>query len=194
MSTQRQYDWPMTRAFLFDFKRDKDIRPVRLDRQFQVWAGARIEIRDELDMEIDVDIVCSYSSTLRRIAANSVTAIKRNNGPEVTSALLRTIRVQEYMRRQDWPVSFSLDGNLPDRAGYLDDMKLADFDELLRTAMTDRERWAKERLLWHARTYRYAEVIGLDPAQELARRIGLSSRTATRRVAEIRAEGLLGDG
>jgi hypothetical protein len=191
LSTLRRYDCRVTRSFIYDFHRDKNLRPVRLDAQLQVWAGARIEVRDEPDIDIDVDIVCAYSPALRRIAATSVTAIQRDGGPEVTSASLRTVRVQEFMRRKDWPVSYSEDGQLPDKAGYLDDMKLKEFDTLLAEAMSDTARWRDDQWIWCARTYRYAEVIGLNPALEVTLRLGLSERTASRRIAETRLMGLL---
>lgn len=181
----------MSRSFTYDPRHVPAIKPVRMDDQIQVWAGALVEVRDEPDIEVDIDIDCAYSETQKRIVARSVTVLQREGGPEVTSSILRTVRVQDYMRRRNWPVSYSPSGDLPDSAGVVDEMKLAEFDDLLRDAMADEDRWRSDGLLWIARTYRYAQIIGLDPAREVAERIGLAARTATRRIAQARAAGLL---
>jgi hypothetical protein len=183
----------MSRTFLHDHKDDEQLSPVRIDDRMEVWASARIQVRDEPDIEADLDIICQYSEKLGKRVAIAVHVMQRKDGPEITSKILRTIKVQEYMRPDNLLISFrhryrGSDGSEGD--GEVNEVTTLD-QILERARMHDADEFQRDELTWISRTYLYAQIVGLDPAKEVSRHFSLSPRTATRRIAQARDLGLL---
>jgi len=160
-----------------------EIFNVHIDEQFMLTVAYRVEVRNEPDVDVDVDIDVAYDVGLRRVTPVRVTVLRRENGPEVSSAQLRTIRVRGYMayaarnvlvmvyeaERGEQHVAYPLSYILGKRASE--------------------EAWADEKYRWVFRVYRIAEIVGLNPAKEVEESLNLSARTATRWIARAKEMG-----
>ncbi|NLT79752.1 MAG: helix-turn-helix domain-containing protein [Bifidobacterium crudilactis] len=144
----------------------------------------RIDIPKDKNNGFSVKILADYSSDKQRIVATSVSVIS-DGMEEVTGTVMRSLRLREYVRDGVKRVVELMedDGSLVFSGDSIEDMAREHIDE----RPADRE----EKLLWIARVYRFSEVTNGSPTQDVAELLGISTRAATRWIAECRETGLL---
>ena len=129
-----------------------------------------------------MDLQVLYDERARTALVQEVHVFRRSDGQEVSSTALREVRVGDYSRARNIGVSapigdatISYPSNMP---------------RLIYEARHD-PTWERDADLWVSRVYRWAVIAGLKPAQEVTAALGVSARTATRRIARARQLGLL---
>lgn len=167
---------------------------LSIDPDWDVQANRTIRVTDHPDLDIDVEIVCFYDRNTLSIEVERVTATRRPHGPEVNSVALRTIRVSEFIATRQAQVIWrrhptyrpGLRHESPEEStaiNWFDPMPIEE-------AVADARALGlleQDRLLWTNRVFTWAMICNLNPVQELSRLLGVSTRTATRRIAELRA-------
>jgi hypothetical protein len=153
-----------------------------VDSAFAVFADYTLLLRDETDMDVDVDLRVQYSDSEHHSVVTALTVRMRKNGPSVTSTLLRTIPVLDLLRRQRPLVVVKMDW-LENSEGTPDEKPVAGELSKFVGLARDHDTWERNKFLWVKRTWAYATTVNLDPAKEVASLLGLSARTATRWIA-----------
>ncbi|MEV8266239.1 hypothetical protein [Microbacterium sp. NPDC076911] len=124
-----------------------------------------------------------YDATLRRTVADSVRVERGGEGDEVTTTLLRDIRVQAIVQ---WAsksvVRIDRDGGDPER--YL---------EYLDRLRADTNRTDDQNLREAVRLYRLASVVNSSPLKLVSDELAVSVSTATRMMNRARVAGLVDD-
>lgn len=122
-----------------------------------------------------------YDSTLRRAVAESVRVYRRGLGDEVTTTLLRDVRVQAIVQ---WAaarvVRIDRDGGHPES-----------YDQYIARLRTEEGRSDEQNLREAVRLYRLGSVINDGPLKLVAEQLGVSLSTATRMMNRARVAGLV---
>lgn len=122
-----------------------------------------------------------YDPTLRRAAAESIRVDRSGQGDEVTTTLLRDLRVQAIVKRAAARV-VRIDGGLAERETY---------GQYLTRLKTDESRSEDQNLREAVRLYRLATVINDGPLKLVSEQLGVSVSTATRMMNRARVAGLV---
>lgn len=148
--------------------------------------AVEIEVFNEPGVELQLEIDVIYDQVLRRYVATEVKARRKREGQEINSLSLRSVRIQEILRRGLSGVVRveSEDGEV--MPFPLSPMRAA---EIVALGPSNRE-----TLLWIARVYRVAEVLNLRPAKEVQDQFGLKVSTAAVWIRRARDTGALTDG
>ncbi|HEY9266082.1 MAG TPA: hypothetical protein VIP82_15685 [Microbacterium sp.] len=122
-----------------------------------------------------------YDPTLRRAAAESIRVDRSGQGDEVTTTLLRDLRVQAIVK---WAASrvVRIDGGLSEPETY---------GQYLRRLRADESRSEDQNLREAVRLYRLASVINDGPLKLVSEELGVSVSTATRMMNRARIAGLV---
>ncbi|MFH8249501.1 hypothetical protein ACH3VR_03935 [Microbacterium sp. B2969] len=122
-----------------------------------------------------------YDPTLRRAAAESVRVDRRGEGDEVTTTLLRDLRVQAIVK---WTAVHvvRIDGDLSEPETY---------GQYLARLQADKSRSEEQNLREAVRLYRLASVINDGPLKLVSEQLGVSVSTATRMMNRARIAGLV---
>jgi len=122
-----------------------------------------------------------YDPTLQRAAAESIRVDRRGQGDEVTTTLLRDLRVQAIVR---WAAAsvVRIDGDLSEPEAY---------GQYLSRLRADESRSEEQNLREAVRLYRLASVINDGPLKLVSEQLGVSVSTATRMMNRARIAGLV---
>lgn len=122
-----------------------------------------------------------YDATLRRAAAESIRVDRSGEGDEVTTTLLRDLRVQAIVR---WAAAsvVRIDGDLSEPETY---------GQYLSRLRADESRSEEQNLREAVRLYRLASVINDGPLKLVSEQLGVSVSTATRMMNRARVAGLV---
>ena len=122
-----------------------------------------------------------YDPTLRRAAAEAVRVDRAGPGDEVTTTLLRDLRVQYVVQ---WAARrvVRIRG-----AGGSDE----NYSQYISRIREDKNRSVEQDLIEAARLYRLASVTNEGPLKLVADELGVSVSTATRMMNRVRGTGLL---
>jgi hypothetical protein len=122
-----------------------------------------------------------YDPTLRRAAAESIRVDRSGEGDEVTTTLLRDLRVQAIVR---WAATsvVRIDGDLSEPETYA---------QYLSRLRADESRSEEQNLREAVRLYRLASVINDGPLKLVSEQLGVSVSTATRMMNRARVAGLV---
>jgi hypothetical protein len=122
-----------------------------------------------------------YDPTLRRAAAESVRVDRNGLGDEVTTTLLRDIRVQAMVK---WAASrvVRIDRDGGDTESYSD---------YIRRLRAGEERSEEQILREAVKLYRLGSVINDGPLKVVSAELGVSVSTATRMMNRARVAGLV---
>ncbi|QEW03765.1 hypothetical protein [Microbacterium lushaniae] len=141
--------------------------------------GAVVTGLPEIPGEVHARIV--YDPTLRRAVAESVRVDRSGAGDEVTTTLLRDIRVQAIVQ---WAaarvVRIDRDGGEPESYG-----------EYIAGLRTDEGRSDDQNLREAVRLYRLGSVINGGPLKLVSEELNVSISTATRMMNRARVAGLV---
>lgn len=161
--------------------------PISIGGGLGVYQGIILRLMDEPDIQFDAEIVVAYDEQLGRFVAESVLAMRRENGTEVTSAMLRSLRIQEYIK---WAVPhfvvFGEPGAWTSFGGW---------DSFIPDWLSEEVRQAgptPSSLEWVARIYRLAQTLNQPPASAVAEHLEIAQRTASHWIAKAKASGLIG--
>lgn len=124
-----------------------------------------------------------YDPTLRRAAAESIRVDRSGQGDEVTTTLLRDLRVQAIVK---WAATrvVRIDGGLSQPETY---------GQYLTRLRADESRSEEQNLREAVRLYRLASVINDGPLKLVSDELGVSVSTATRMMNRARGAGLVDD-
>lgn len=122
-----------------------------------------------------------YDPTLRRAAAESIRVDRSGQGDEVTTTLLRDLRVQAIVK---WAAArvVRIDGGLSEPETYR---------QYLTRLKADESRSEDQNLREAVRLYRLASVINDGPLKLVSEQLGVSVSTATRMMNRARIAGLV---
>lgn len=122
-----------------------------------------------------------YDPTLRRAAAESIRVDRSGQGDEVTTTLLRDLRVQAIVK---WAAArvVRIDGDLSEPETY---------GQYLTRLRGDESRSEDQNLREAVRLYRLASVINDGPLKLVSEQLGVSVSTATRMMNRARIAGLV---
>lgn len=122
-----------------------------------------------------------YDPTLRRAAAESIRVDRSGEGDEVTTTLLRDLRVQAIVK---WAAAsvVRIDGDLSEPETY---------GQYLTRLRADESRSEEQNLREAVRLYRLASVINDGPLKLVSEQLGVSVSTATRMMNRARIAGLV---
>ncbi|SDO32695.1 hypothetical protein SAMN04487848_0409 [Microbacterium sp. ru370.1] len=122
-----------------------------------------------------------YDPALRRAAAEWIRVDRSGQGDEVTTTLLRDLRVQAIVK---WAASrvVRIDGGLSELEAY---------GQYLRRLRADASRSEDQNLREAVRLYRLASVINDGPLKLVSEELGVSVSTATRMMNRARVAGLV---
>lgn len=122
-----------------------------------------------------------YDPTLRRAAAESLRVDRSGEGDEVTTTLLRDLRVQAIVK---WAAArvVRIDGDLSEPETY---------GQYLTRLRADESRSEEQNLREAVRLYRLASVINDGPLKLVSEQLGVSVSTATRMMNRARIAGLV---
>lgn len=122
-----------------------------------------------------------YDPTLRRAAAESIRVDRSGEGDEVTTTLLRDLRVQAIVK---WAAArvVRIDGDLSEPETY---------GQYLTRLQADESRSEEQNLREAVRLYRLASVINDGPLKLVSEQLGVSVSTATRMMNRARIGGLV---
>jgi hypothetical protein len=122
-----------------------------------------------------------YDPTLRRAAAESIRVDRSGQGGEVTTTLLRDLRVQAIVK---WAAArvVRIDGGLSEPETY---------GQYLARLKADESRSEDQNLREAVRLYRLASVINGGPLKLVSEQLGVSVSTATRMINRARIAGLV---
>lgn len=122
-----------------------------------------------------------YDPTLRRAAAQSIRVDRSGQGDEVTTTLLRDLRVQAIVK---WAAAgvVRIDGDLSEPETY---------GQYLARLRADESRSEEQNLREAVRLYRLASVINDGPLKLVSEQLGVSVSTATRMMNRARIAGLV---
>jgi hypothetical protein len=122
-----------------------------------------------------------YDPTLRRAAAESIRVDRSGQGDEVTTTLLRDLRVQALVK---WAAArvVRVDGGLSEPETY---------GQYLTRLKADESRSEDQNLREAVRLYRLASVINDGPLKLVSEQLGVSVSTATRMMNRARVAGLV---
>ncbi|WP_169581557.1 MULTISPECIES: hypothetical protein [Microbacterium] len=122
-----------------------------------------------------------YDPTLRRAAAASIRVDRSGEGDEVTTTLLRDLRVQAIVK---WAAArvVRIDGDLSEPETY---------GKYLTRVRADESRSEEQNLREAVRLYRLASVINDGPLKLVSEQLGVSVSTATRMMNRARIAGLV---
>lgn len=120
-----------------------------------------------------------YDTKLRRAVADWVRVDRRSDGEEVTTTLLRDVRVQMIVQvSASALVRVERGGSVQPYLRYLD-------------ALSSEQRNDEQNLREAARLYRIGAVINYGPLKLVSEQLGVSVSTATRMMNRARAAGLV---
>lgn len=122
-----------------------------------------------------------YDPTLRRAAAQSIQVDRSGEGDEVTTTLLRDLRVQAIVK---WAAArvVRIDGDFSEPETY---------GQYLTRLRADESRCEEQNLREAVRLYRLASVINDGPLKLVSEQLGVSVSTATRMMNRARVAGLV---
>lgn len=122
-----------------------------------------------------------YDPTLQRAAAESIRVDRSGEGDEVTTTLLRDLRVQAIVK---WAAArvVRIDGDLSEPETYR---------QYLTRLRADESRSEEQNLREAVRLYRLASVINDGPLKLVSEQLGVSVSTATRMMNRARIAGLV---
>ncbi len=122
-----------------------------------------------------------YDPTLRRAAAKSIRVDRSGQGDEVTTTLLRDLRVQAIVK---WAAArvVRIDGDFSEPETY---------GQYLARLRADESRSEEQNLREAVRLYRLASVINDGPLKLVSEQLGVSVSTATRMMNRARIAGLV---
>ena len=122
-----------------------------------------------------------YDPTLRRAAAESIRVDRSGQGDEVTTTLLRDLRVQAIVK---WAAAsvVRIDGDLSEPETY---------GQYLTRLRADESRSEEQNLREAVRLYRLASVINDGPLKLVSEQLDVSVSTATRMMNRARVAGLV---
>lgn len=122
-----------------------------------------------------------YDQTLRRAAAESIRVDRSGQGDEVTTTLLRDLRVQAIVR---WAAArvVRIDGGLSGPETY---------GQYVARLRAEGPRSEEQNLREAVRLYRLASVINDGPLKLVSEQLGVSVSTATRMMNRARTAGLV---
>jgi len=122
-----------------------------------------------------------YDPTLRRAAADSIRVDRSGEGDEVTTTLLRDLRVQAIVK---WAAAsvVRIDGDLSEPETY---------GQYLSRLGADESRSEEQNLREAVRLYRLASVINDGPLKLVSEQLGVSVSTATRMMNRARTADLV---
>lgn len=142
------------------------------------WVGVVTGIPD-IPGTVRAHVV--YDPTLRRAAAESIRVDRSGQGDEVTTTLLRDLRVQAIVK---WAAS---------RVVRIDSgrSELETYGQYLARLRADESRTEEQNLRDAVRLYRLASVINDGPLKLVSEQLGVSVSTATRMMNRARIAGLV---
>ncbi len=122
-----------------------------------------------------------YDTTLRRAAAESIRVDRSGEGDEVTTTLLRDVRVQAIVK---WAAArvVRIDGDLSEPETY---------GQYVTRVRADDSRSEEQNLREAVRLYRLASVINDGPLKLVSEQLNVSVSTATRMMNRARIAGLV---
>lgn len=122
-----------------------------------------------------------YDPILRRAATESIRVDRSGEGDEVTTTLLRDLRVQAIVK---WAAArvVRIDGDLSEPETY---------GQYLTRLRADESRSEEQNLREAVRLYRLASVINDGPLKLVSEQLGVSVSTATRMMNRARIAGLV---
>jgi hypothetical protein len=122
-----------------------------------------------------------YDTTLRRAAAQSIRVDRSGPGDEVTTTLLRDLRVQAIVK---WAAArvVRINGDLSEPETY---------GQYLTRLRADQSRSEEQNLREAVTLYRLASVINDGPLKLVSEQLGASVSTATRMMNRARIAGLV---
>lgn len=143
---------------------------------------ARIVVSGERHLNVDVMMEVTFDETVDRYVIDSLVVKRRGAGsPAVDAAELRTLRLDDYVRRSNLS-AVPFDGG---RIGLKVDAKTMAAVRAGGPSDDDSLRWA-------ARIYAWAHAFHLPPTQEVERRLKLSRPSASEWIRKARDRGFLG--
>lgn len=122
-----------------------------------------------------------YDPTLRRAVAGSIRLDRQGPGDEVTTTLLRDLRVQYIVQWAAMRV-VRIQGEADASENY---------SQYITRIRADGSRSSEQTLIEAARLYRLASVTNLGPLKLVSDELGVSVSTATRMMNRVRGTGLL---
>ncbi|WP_376918014.1 hypothetical protein [Agromyces tardus] len=126
---------------------------------------------DDPAIDARITLQASYDLAAGRYVIDSVTAARADGGEEVNGAMLRDLRLQEYVRDGLTALgAVELEGS---GAFRLEDV-VARRADIVAAGPSD-----PDTLRWVARIYRAAEIVSARPAKAVQDALGLTQPTAT---------------
>lgn len=146
---------------------------------------ANIAVRDEPDIDVDLDIKVTYDQYAGRYVADSIHFVRREVGAGVGSVAIRAVPIQEYLRALTGTVYYSGYGFRPvmQMPEVLPDELVA---QIKRDGPSD-----DESLRWVARIYIVAEAFNLPPGQAVREQLQMPTPTASVWIRRARDRGIL---
>lgn len=160
-------------------------RSVSVHPDLRFWKQAEVEAVDEPDMDVDVTLRLVFDEADLRYVVDSMVVRRRDDDSEISSAVLRSVRVQDVVRR-----GLQLVGP------YVESTK-ARVPVPLPPELVQRIRQLgpseDESLLWLARVYKVAHAMNLPPAKAVQQQLGLTTPNASIWIRRARDRGILDD-
>jgi hypothetical protein len=160
----------------YEISWDETLLRIEIVEGFSVSPRATIET-EEYGGTVRVEVV--YDGFLERLAVESI-QVSALPGEEVTGKILRSIRMQDFIREAVEHMIYSR----MDDGEWVQFTGLEDYLMELGEAKVDRERVA-------ALVYALAKLMNEPPLKKVADFLGVSQSTATRVVARARAAGMM---
>lgn len=179
-------DWSVEHVALHNLS-DDDFVPIGAD----LVAIKVIDIRSQAFGDFETIVNVRFNHDKAMFEAQEVTVLKYADGPEITSAMLRKVRIQDLIGAATPSCVYLSDstGALINREGiWTGPLRLVtsyDVEEYHRTGPTD------EALDWVAKVYTLAKALRLPPAKAVAEEMKLPERTASNWIAKARERKLL---
>ncbi|MBK4347238.1 hypothetical protein [Lacisediminihabitans changchengi] len=146
----------------------------------------RIEVEDEPGTSVDFVLLAVFDLAAHRYVVDSIEVRRRAPGDDVNAVALRSVRVQEFLRR-----------GLMDAIGTAESVETADgyMPPTLSEKRAAEIRFAGPSdlatLTWVARFYARAEALSMQPARAVQESIGIPAPTASVWIRRARDRGLL---
>lgn len=143
----------------------------------------------EPDIEVDLRISAVLDESLGRYVTDVLELRRRSSGDDITGAVLRSVRVQDYLRRA---VRDALrDGQVSAGSALFDvEFELRPDDAAKVRALGPS---SPEAMRWTARIYRFAAAVNERPAKAVQEQLGLTVPNASVWIRRARDTGVLVD-
>lgn len=153
---------------------------VQLPPDLWLPRYANIAVRDEPELDVDLDIKVSFDAYAGRYVADSIHLVRRAAGEGVNTVAIRAVPVQEYLRALSGTAYYGIPPQpMPEKLP----------EELVAEIKADGP--SNESLRWVARIYTIAEAFNLPPGQAVREQLGMPTPTASVWIRRARDRGIL---